>query len=171
MTYKVPNKKAPRVRLKNVRIMNSKTLKEFHKLHPEHKGISLSEFNGIIKQFNENIIDTVVDFRYGVTLPERLGQLVIVSFPRPKRKVIDFGKSNELGERVYHANWDTNNRLGKLVYQNGGYGTAFRYNRLWGFTASRSFKTRVSNAFRKMYEKYIQIDNNGVALRNAINGK
>lgn len=171
MTYKKPNRKAPRARLKSARVMDAQTFKEFKEKHPEYSDLTLTEFNGIIKQFHKDIVEEVTEHRYGISLPERLGQLVIVSFPRSNRKVIDFGKSNKTGVMSYHRNWETDNRMGKLVYQTGSYMASFKYHRMWSFTAARGFKQRVSEAFVKMYQKYIQIDNNGISLRDALNGK
>lgn len=94
MTYKKPNRKAPRARLKSARVMDAQTFKEFKEKHPEYNDLTLTEFNGIIKQFHKNIVEEVTEHRYGVSLPERLGQFVIVSFPRSNRKVIEIGRAH-----------------------------------------------------------------------------
>jgi len=171
MAYKRPNRKAPRVRTKTTRIMNQQMLRDFKEKHPEYQDLTLVEYNGILKQFNQNIIDEVIENRYGVSLPERLGHLIIVSFPRPKRKIIDFGTSNKTGVLSYHGNWDTDNRLGKIVFQNNGYGASFTFHNFWGFTPSRGFKEKMSVAFKKLWQKYIHVDNKGTNIRTIINGK
>ena len=171
MSYKTPNRKAPRVRLKTARVMNAKALLEFKEQYPEYSNLTLTEFNGIVKQFNKNIVDEILNQRYGVSLPERLGHLVIVSFPRSSKKRIDFGTSNKTGVITYHQNWETDNRTAKLVYQTTAHNASYRYNRFWSFTAARGFKQKISESFVRLYQRYIQIDNNGVRLRDAINGK
>ena len=80
--------------------MSESLFKEFKKKHPEHEVLTLAEFNRILRQFNNNIIDEVIEQRFGVTLPERLGHIVIASFPRSKKKIIDFGKSNKTGVKM-----------------------------------------------------------------------
>jgi hypothetical protein len=168
MTYKTPNLKGPRVKKKSSHVMSESLFKEFKKKHPEHKDINLTEFNRILRQFNNNIIDEVLDYRLGVVLPERLGSFVIASFPRSKKKIIDFGESNKTGVKSYHGNWDTDNRLGKIMYQNSFSTYNIKYHKLWTFTPTRNFKERMSTTFRKMWAKYIFIDNKDITLKTML---
>lgn len=156
--YKKPNRKGSRLRKKSSVVMDRTMLKKFKEQHPEYASLTLPEFNAIVKQFNENIIEEVLKNRDGVSLPERLGEIVIWSFPKPKRKIPDFGKSNELGELRYHGNWDTDNKIGKIVYRNKGY-RAIKTSRFWGFIPARRFKQQMSTAFKKFWQRYIYIDN------------
>tara|TARA_R110002167_G_scaffold192045_2_gene394479 strand:+ start:59 stop:565 length:507 start_codon:yes stop_codon:yes gene_type:complete len=158
MSYKKPNIKGPRVKMKSTRVMNEVMLRVFKNKHPEYKNLTLADFNTVVKKFNENIIEEVINSRYGVTLPERIGRLVVVAFPKAKKKIIDFGKSNKTGVLSYHANWDTDNRLGKILYQNSVKGYGIKYHKLWTFTATRTFKEKVSIAFKMLWAKYIFID-------------
>lgn len=138
--------------------MDRKMLKKFIEKHPEYDSLTLPEFNAIVRQFNSNIVDEVIRNRDGVALPERLGEISIIAFPKPKRKVPDFGKSNKEGELRYHANWDTDNKIGKIVYRNKGYNT-IRTSRFWGLIPARDFKQRMSKAFRRFWQRYIYVDN------------
>jgi hypothetical protein len=168
MTYKAPNLNGPRVKKKSSHVMSESLFKEFKKKHPEHESMTLTQFNIILRQFNNNIIDEVIDYRFGVSLPERLGHFVIASFPRTKRKIIDFGKSNKTGVKTYHRNWDTDNRLGKIMYQNSSSTYNIKYHRLWTFRPTRNFKERMSVAFKKMWAKYIFIDNKNITLKTML---
>jgi hypothetical protein len=160
MAYKKPNVKGSRVRAKSTVIMSEKRLKEFKKKFPEYESLTLGEFNSIVKQFNLNIIDAVEKERYGIALPERIGQFIIVGFPKSKRKMIDFGASNKAGTKIYHRNMDTDGRIGKLLFQNGASRFNIKYHKLWTFKATRSVKKKVSNAFLKSWPRYIFIDKN-----------
>ena len=91
MTYKAPNLKGSRIKRKSSHVMSDSLFLEFKKKHPEYKDMILSEFNAILRQFNNNIIDEVIDYRFGVALPERLGLFVVASFPKSRRRIIDFG--------------------------------------------------------------------------------
>jgi len=168
MTYKAPNLNSSRVKKISSHVMSESLFKEFKKKHPEHKDMILAEFNAILRQFNSNIIDQVIDYRFGVSLPERIGHIVIVSFPRSKKKIIDFGKSNKTGIKTYHGNWDTDNRLGKIMYQNNSSTYNIKYHRLWTFAPTRNFKERMSVVFKKMWAKYIFIDNKHVTLKTML---
>ena len=158
MAYKKPNRKGPRVREKSTLIMSKKKMTEFKKKFPEYQSLTLSEFNSIIRQFNTNIMEAVTTERYGIALPERIGHFVIVGFPKSKKKIINFGASNEAGQKVYHRNSDTDNRLGKLLFQNSVAKFNIRHHKLWTFTATRTFKKISSEAFKKFWPRYIFID-------------
>ena len=160
MTYKKPNVKAPRVRGKSTLIMSEQRLKKFKEKFPEYQSVTLQEFNSIIRQFNTNIIEHVKKERYGIALPERIGHFVIVGFPKSKKKIIDHGTSNKVGSKIYYRNTDTDNRLGKLLFQNSVSKIKIKHHRLWTFTPTRNFKKEVSNAFLKHWPKYIFIDKN-----------
>ena len=168
MTYKAPNLNSSRVKKKSSHVMSESLFRDFKKKHPEHEGMTLTEFNRILRQFNNNVIDEVINYRFGVTLPERLGLFVIASFPRSKRKIIDFGKSNKTGVKTYHRNWDTDNRLGKIMYQNSSSTYNIKFNRLWTFKPTRDFKERMSIVFRKMWAKYIFTDNKNITLKTML---
>lgn len=166
MAYKKPNVKKRRVKAKSLRVMNESVLREFKEQHPEHKDITLTEFNAIVKKFNTNIVNEVISNKNGVSLPELIGQLLIMSFPKSKKKAIDFGASNKTGVLTYHRNWDTDDRLGKIVYYSGKY--SVRYSHLWGFTPTRGFKSKMSEAYKKFWVKYIYVDNKSVSINSVL---
>lgn len=158
MAYRKPNVKGTRIRAKSTIIMSEKRLMEFKEKFPEYESLTLVEFNKIVKQFNLNIIEAVENERYGVALPERIGHFMIVGFPKSKKKIIDFGASNKAGTTVYHRNTDTDDRLGKLLFQNGAAKFNIRNHKLWTFKPTRNFKKTVSEAFLKSWPRYIFID-------------
>lgn len=170
MSYKKPNRKGNRVRKKISPVMDSTLLSEFKKQHPKYNDITLVQFNSIIKQFNNNIIDEIIENRDGVRLPERLGQMIIIAFSKPKRKIIDFGTSNKTGVKTYHGNWDTDNKIGKIFYKSSISGFNIKYYKLWNFSPSRNFKKRMSSGFKKSWEKYYYMKNNdGITIRSMLN--
>lgn len=158
MSYKKPDRTGKRLRKHSSVIMNYNAMKRFKELYPEYD-ITLKEFNKILKAFNSNIIETVINNRDGVELPERLGHLQIVAFPKPTKKIIDFAKSNELGEIRYHGNWETDNKIGKITYRSTPSGYTFKNSRFWGLIPTRSFKQRMSEVFKRKWQKFIYIDN------------
>jgi len=159
MTYNIPNRKAPRNRKKATSIMNTCELKKFTKAHPEYADLTLREFTSIVRAFNDAIVEEVIQNRDGVALPENIGKLSIITFSRPKKKIIDFGKSNETGQVHYHMNWNTDNRLCKIMfnYKVNNYGN--KNGRFFGFIASREFKKRVSETIDRNWQKYFYLNN------------
>lgn len=158
MKYKKPDRSKSRVRRKSFNLVDYHFIKEFKNKHPEHD-MTRSEFNMIIRHFNENIVDAVVDNTDGLQLPERLGFLQIIGCPRPKGKVINYGKSNETGVVHYHKNWDTDNKLAKILFKNKLKGYSIKNNRFWGLETSRLFKEKASAAFKACFSKYIYKEN------------
>jgi hypothetical protein len=159
MSYKVPNKKGSRVRKPTKSIVDFKMLINFKNKHPEYSSITKTDFNKIIREFNSNIVKTTIDNRDGLRLPERLGLLQILTFPKPKRKFIDFGKSNKDGVVRYHGNWETDNKIGKIVFSNTLNGYSYKNCRFWGLNPSRYFKKEMSEQFKRKWQKYIYVDN------------
>jgi hypothetical protein len=84
--------------------------------------------------------------------------LFIVSFTRPKRKkTVDFGRSNASGKLCYHANWETDGMIGKIIYQKSKT-VKIENGRLWGLVPARTFKQTMSKVFKELWQKYIHID-------------
>ena len=81
MGYNKPDRTGKRFRKSSFVIMNNKKLNEFKELYPEYNDISLTEFNNIIKSFNDEIINAIVENRDGVLLPEKIGQMLSVDKP------------------------------------------------------------------------------------------
>jgi hypothetical protein len=159
MSYKKPNRKGSRVRKPVTSIVDYKLVSNFKKLHPEYSAMTTVKFNAIIKQFNEDIVEAAIGNRDGVRLPERLGLLQIRTYPKPKKKLIDFGKSNETGELHFHGNWETDNKIGKITFRNTLDGYSYKNCRFWGLIPSRFFKTTMSSVFKAKWQKYIYTDN------------
>lgn len=167
MSYKAPNVNKPRVKRKATRIMDVASLREFKKQYPEHKNITLTEFNAILRQFNTNIVENVSIDRNGISLPELIGQVLVMSFPRSKKKkAINFGESNKTGVKTYHRNWNTDDRMAKIVYFTGSH--SIRYSHLWGFTATRSFKLKVSEIYKKLWAKFIYVDGKSISINSIL---
>jgi|TARA_R110000868_G_scaffold5681_6_gene33616 hypothetical protein len=172
MSYKKPNITGPRVKKKLTHIMSELELKYFKNKHPEYKDLKLSEFNNVIKKFNHNIINEVIENRNGVALPERIGQFIIMSFSKAQhKKIIDFGESNKTGILSYHKNWETDRRIGKIVFQNTSYNYAIKNYKFWGFKATRTFKSNMSKIFKKKWAKYIYIDNKETRISTVLKNK
>jgi len=156
MGYNRPNVTSPRVCIKTTRVVGTKEFREFKKKYPEYKGLTMAQFNVIIKQFHNNVVDMVIEEPNGVLLPERLGSLIVMSFPTKRGKVIDFGASNRAGKKVYHSNNDTDNRMCKLMFVKE-LNVWLNY-RFWGFTPTRSFRSIVSKKYMDYWPRYLFVD-------------
>lgn len=166
MTYTLPDRKASRKSKIATRIMDTGQIRKFRSMHPEYFDITLKEFSSIVRAFNEAVIEEVINNRDGVILPENIGKLSIMTFSRPKKKIIDFGKSNETGKIHYHRNWETDNRLCKIVYNYKVNNNANKNSMLFGFVPCREFKKKVSETINKNWQKYLYLDNNIDIIQN-----
>jgi hypothetical protein len=167
MAYKKPNVKGPRLRRRNCSsVMDHNAYVRFKKEFPEHKDITPREFGAIVKGFNKNIVSTVLEERNGVLLPELIGRLLIMAFSKPNNKPIDFKASNEVGERVNFRNWDTEGRIGKLVFYSGS--RTIKHGYLWGFKATKDFRKQVSESFIRIWAKYIFVDNKTTTINSVL---
>lgn len=166
MEYKKPNVKGPRVNIPSIPVMDKLLFDKFINNYPEHKGLKRGMFTKIIRQFNLDVIDEIIRNRDGVYLPEGIGKLCILAFPRSKKKIIDFGTSNRTGILTYHMNWDTDNKLSKVVYSNEGSGYKITNYRFWTLLNSQLLKEKASIGFKENYERYIFIDNKKIQSIN-----
>ena len=87
-----------------------------------------------------------------------MGTIFIGSVPQKINKSIAYKKSVQLGVKVYHRNWETNNMLGKIFYTNFATKYKFEGRHLWYFKAARPFKRAVSQTFPKQWQKYVSLD-------------
>ena len=158
-TFKRPDLKAPRFRRGGTKPLKKELYYTFLKLYPQYAEVTFDAFKQIIKTDNTNIWNHVVDNRDGVELREQLGNIFIGTTSAPKAENVDYGKSIKTGQRVLHKNWESDNRLGKIVYSNCMSKYTFANRELWYFTAGREFKRESSAAVKKDYKKYIEFNN------------
>lgn len=156
--YKKPDLNAPRYREKVFSVLNSKLLEEFKEKYPDYKNVDLNHFKDIVKQFNESVWKEVIENRDGVELPDGIGFLFIASTPASKHKNnINFKESAKLGVTVHNQNWETDNRLAKIMYSNYHAKYRFAFRDMWAFHAVRQFKRTVAQTFADNHTRYVQL--------------
>lgn len=150
---------APRYRTVKRGLAGKPLYASFYKKHPDLKGvISNIQYREIVKEFNKEIMEAVCENRDGVELPESLGFLFIgaIKYTR-SQKAIDYTKSRELNKTVYHKNWDTDMKIGKLIFTMLPAKYKMKDGNMWAFKASRKFSRMVSKNFKFNYERYMDI--------------
>ena len=98
--------------------------------------------------FNIEFVDLVLSTRDGVEFPENLGTIYIGLTSCFKRRNIDFKTSIALGKEVLHPNFHTDGKIAKIVYSKYGIGHLFKYNKIYGFKAHRTFARGVPKALK-----------------------
>lgn len=159
-TFNKPDLSAPRFRAKTKNLLNKDLYKAFIEKHPEYKGLDPNQFKLIISTYNGLMQEAVLNHRDGVKLPESLGYILITKCDRPKGDNTDYAASAQYGQKVNHANWDSDNYLAKICYTNYSLKYRFSDRELWGFTPAKQFKSAVSGSFPELYQKYIHLTEN-----------
>jgi len=154
---------APRYRKDRKSLLNVKFIRNFKKNFPQYKDVPRSTLTAIIKEYNQNICSTALDYRDGIELDEGLGYVFIGSCDRPKKNIKNIPVAGHENDLIF-KNFDSDGHIVKIFYTNFNQKYKFPNSEIWQFTAVRPFKTAVSQAYRKNWQRFIQI-NHGVKIR------
>lgn len=102
----------------------------------------------------EKMIEKVLEERDGIRMGSGLGDIYVGMVPQCKKRAIDYKTSREIGKIVYHENWNTNGKLGKIIYATSDRPYAYRLCRYWGFIPHRLFKRKCVERLRENPENY-----------------
>jgi len=158
--FKKPDLNAARFREKSIHVLNMNLYKKFKKKFLEYD-ITYQEFKNIIKTYNNQLADAIIENRDGVELPEGLGYIFIGSCPQLTKRVnIDYKKSSQYGVITTHRNWNSDNKVMKIFFTNSQVKYKLKNKQIWSFVATREFKRKASKNFTDDWNKYIFINNN-----------
>lgn len=157
--FNKPDLSKPRYRPKRLELDGIDFYKALLEKVPNASKLGHTKVRDIIKQFNETVLQNIVDNREGVELPQGLGY-VFVGSCKIKKECVDYGKSIKYGIKVTHKNWNTEGYASKIFYSNCSVKYRIQDNNLWVFKAARKLKSEVSKAFSENWNKYIHIDEN-----------
>lgn len=168
--YRKPDLNAPRFRKKKTTTLNAEFYKWLRDKHPELKDVPDNLIKEIVLTFNKEQYETIIRVRDGVELLAQMGYIFIGSCKRKVRDNPDAQKSQELGQKVQHQNFESNQWLAKIFYTN--YETSFtdlsevsrrtfRNHDLWHMDREfcREFKRAVARSYPERYKQYVIIDN------------
>lgn len=157
--FKKPDLNAPRYREKKLGLLNKKTISEFKAKYPLYEHIDNDKLKKIIKLYNHNLWNGVIEFRDGVELPDSLGYLFIGTC-KPGRTVnTNYALSKEYGKVLQNKNWETDGNIGKIFYTNWSTKYRFKNRHLWMFEATRNFKRSVAKSYPENWQKYLFMKN------------
>lgn len=159
-SFKTPDLNAKRYRPKVFSLLNAETVEEFRNKKGK-TNIDDALFKAIIMNFNTKVWEAAIEYRDGVELPDGLGYIFIGTCPPAKSKTnVDFASSARYGVTVSNKNWETNNKLAKIMYSNYHIKYQFTHRELWGFNAVRQFKRAVAATYPENWTKYVVLENN-----------
>jgi len=158
--FKKPDLNAPRFREKCIYVLNVHLYKRFKQKFPEYD-VSYQDFRNIVRTYNEQLAEGIIEHRDGVELPEGLGYIFIGSCPQLNKRVnIDYKKSSQYGIITTHRNWESDNKVMKIFFTNNHVKYKLKNKQIWTFAANRDFKRKASKNYVEDWNKYIYINNN-----------
>lgn len=156
----IPDLKKARVTEQKGKVIEYAELKEFKKLYPEYANITMHDLINIARTFNKNMVAETMNNTYGVVLPENIGMICINNAGKPKKKLVDYKRSKEVGITVYHKNWETDGHYMRIVYSTGSVRNVIKNNNLFSFTPVLEFKRTASKYFRKHWQRCLTLSYN-----------
>jgi hypothetical protein len=148
-------KKISKFVLKKKNFSNNTTFKDFGKVYPEHSEVSVQAMVKIINLFNKEIHNTIIKERYGIQLPEGLGNIFLAACDRPQELKYYTNDGEKVVEKKESI--ESEELLLKIFYSNNGKNYKIANSQLWGFEACRLFKREASKNFKFNFKKYIRI--------------
>jgi hypothetical protein len=115
---------------------------------------SFEEFRSVWHKIAEVMVDNIIEERDGIRMANGMGDVYLGYIPNIRKVMVDYKASMEYNKIIKHENWDSNGKVGKIIYGTSGRRYIFRLGGWWGFSACRNFKKRVINAFKTVPERY-----------------
>ena len=156
---KKPDLTAPRFRPTRYNVSDDNFCTKFRKKYPQYKDLSDKKIRSIIKDFNEHIYNGIIENRDGIELPENLGFIFIGTCNPPKKFNTNYTASIEHDKRLKHRNFESDSFIAKIFYTNFASKYRFQNRELWQFKGCRDFTRKTSEAYKKNWKKYIQVEN------------
>jgi hypothetical protein len=156
--FKKPDLTAPRFRPVVYNVLSKEFFDNFKKKYPKYKDLENKDLKNIIKVFNNQMYNTVIDVRDGIQLPEQIGWLFIGTCQSPKKENIDFAKSNKYGVAVSNKNWETDGKLAKIFFTSHALKHKMKNREFWSFVACRDFKRSVAKTYPENWNMYVVVD-------------
>lgn len=153
-----PDLTAPRFRYKCPSSLDAGFIKRFRLKFPQYAHYKNTELTKLVKLINKRSYEAIVFNRDGLEIPSGLGNILIGSVKLPKgHNGTNYGKSAQLGVRVYNRSFATDGHLGMVTYTNTT-NRRLRYKQLWKFTPVREFKRLIAKEYPKNWQMYIKKD-------------
>jgi hypothetical protein len=159
-SFRKPDLAAPRFRREDLEIDNKEFYENLCKKYPNVAALGRQKVMKYIREFNELSAQAVIDNRDGLELLESLGNIFIGSCRAKEKDNVDYAKSKQYGVKVLHKNWDTEGKIGKIMYSNYGAKYRLKSSAIWVFKPCRHFSRDASKAFKANWQNYIVITKN-----------
>lgn len=116
-----------------------------------------STITRIIEKFHENTIDAAIENRKGAELPERLGVIFLGKYKG--ENIIDHATSMKYKKKIMFRNLHTDGYVASIEHDHYTDKCNFTHRDLWMFTATTSFRKKVSQDFIQNWKRYLNLEN------------
>jgi len=158
--FKKPDLKAPRFRSDRPGILNHTFYPAFRKKFPKYASATNSEIRNVVREYNTQLWNGVIEYRDGVELPQGLGNMFIGTCNKPKiRYNSNFGESIKNNVLTRIKNYESDGYLAKIFYTNYASKYLFAFREFWEFKGYKDFTNGVSKSYPENWKKYIMIEN------------
>lgn len=122
------------------------SITDFAVMYEKETGISQKLFKQVLGEFLKELRDTIIKKRYKFQMPHRLGYLRIVKRKNNTDNLkIDYKKTKELGETIYHLNRHTDRHFFRWIWNKPKQLVTFKNNTFYSFNPVRSSKRALSH--------------------------
>ena len=152
--FNAPNIKGPRFRKEHKTLMNGELLAKFLKIHPQHAGLALKDFEKIVRTGSKKMWKTTIEERDGISLP--IGGTIFIGTTTIKVKNnYNIQASIAANTPVKHRNYDTDGHVAKIYYSPYLSKISGRDRSIWSFKGHRDYKRTIAKEYPKNWKKYI----------------
>lgn len=152
-----PDLNAPRFRETYVEVLDRFKINEFldkyKNVHPEMASYDILKVRNIIRTFNKNLYNLVIDTREGVELPNNIG-CIFITVVKPKKNFINYKESIGKKKPIYFTNNKTDGYLADVVFSTKDNRYHFKNHEIWQFNTARDFKRDLCKRFPLTWNNY-----------------
>lgn len=147
------DRRGPRMNYRKFRhkIVTKELYKKWKVLNPS-LDLTFDGFKRIWKLVALELQYSVIEDTEGVLLPHGIGDIYL-GWVKPRAKPIDYKLSRELDTIIYHDNYHSYGKIGKIIYSPCGR-YQLRHCDMWSFTPITPFRERSVKAFNEYPERY-----------------
>ncbi len=135
-----------------------KTKKDF----PELKGMSNEKIKTVVKEFNQFMVDSILKYREGISLPSGLGHFLVGCYPGGKKdlafkeRVRKNHEANGNNDFVYNTE-DQDGFIPRMFFITKHSSRRCKELAFYGFTPEDSIKYKIRRAFEKNWKRFIVV--------------
>lgn len=127
--------------------------KELYERYPELKGYKEAYIKKFITSYHQLIVDTLVDNKDGVRLPEYMGNMIIATYGR-KHKSYDRKSSTEYKQHINYSNLHSERKGGWVFHVYSLEKYKFANHQYWRFYPGRYLTSKIGQAYKKGWKNY-----------------